>query len=120
MKNIFSVQYEKLEFNRSRAYILGFSEDDIKDIIIELIKLEYDKGKKLVFIDDKNTVAEIIKKKHTFLSLDGAKIALTENDLSLIMSFLLDATEEYMSYDHIDLELSSEDQAVEVCIKINQ
>lgn len=66
-----------------------------------MIKLEYDIGKKLVFID-------------------AAKVALTENDLSLIMSFLLDATEEYMSYDHNDLELLSEDQAVDVCIRINQ
>ncbi len=120
MKNKLLIQYEKLEFDTGYAYILGLSKDHIKAIALELMKLEYNKIKTLVFSDGKSTVAEIVKKEKAVLSIDGSQLTLTDNDLSLIMSFLLDATEEYLSYDHIDLELSEGNKTFDICIKVNQ
>ena len=48
------------------------------------------------------------------------ELSLTENNVELILSFLLDATEEYMVYDHIDLEFSVENKTTDVCIAIKQ
>ncbi len=118
MKNQFSIQYESLIFDDCHSHIIGFSKPDIKDIAISLMKLVYGKIKKITFCSSNKVTAEIIKQDHLIISIDEEKIPLTQNDVELILSFFLDATEEYMAYDHIDLEFTVENKSIDVCISI--
>ena len=118
MKNQFSIQYESLVFDDCHSHIIGLSKPDIKDIAISLMKLVYGKIKKITFCSSNKVTAEIIKYDNLILSIDEEKIPLTQNDVELILSFFLDAIEEYMAYDHIDLEFTVENKSIDVCISI--
>jgi hypothetical protein len=72
-------------------------------------------------IDDIHGFAVIKMRKcapNLILSIVEEKIPLTQNDVELILSFFLDATEEYMAYDHIDLEFTIENKSIDICIAI--
>lgn len=118
MNNQFSIQYESLVFDDYHSHIIGFSKPDIKDIAISLMKLVYGKIKKIALYNGNRISAELIKRDNIVLSFDEKEITLTENNVELILSFLLDATEEYMAYDHIDLEFSVENKSIDICLAI--
>ena len=118
MKNQFSIQYESLTFDDSHSYIFSLCKTDTKDIAISLIKLMYGKIKKIALYNGNRISAELIKRNNIVLSFDEKEITLTENNVELILSFLLDATEEYMAYDHIDLEFSVENKSIDICLAI--
>lgn len=118
MKNQFSIQYEFLTFDDSQSYIISLCASDIKEIAISLMKLIYGKIKKIALYNGNRISAELIKRNNIVLSFDEKEITLTENNVELILSFLLDATEEYMAYDHIDLEFSVENKSIDICLAI--
>ena len=78
------------------------------------------KIKKIALYNGNRISAELIRRDNIVLSVDEKELSLTENNVELILSFLLDATEEYMAYDHIDLEFSVENKTTDVCIAITQ
>ena len=118
MKNQFSIQYESIIIDDSQSYIISLCPSDIKEIAISLMKLMYGKIKKIAFYNGSRISAELIKRDNIVLSVDEKEITLTENNVELILSFLLDATEEYMTYDHIDLEFSLENKSIDICLAI--
>jgi len=120
MKNQFSIQYESLTFDDSHSYIFSLCKTDTKDIAISLMKLMYGKIKKIALYNGNRISAELIKRNNIVLSVNEKEISLTENNVELILSFLLDATEEYMAYDHIDLEFFVENKSIDICIAIKQ
>ena len=120
MKNQFSIQYEFHTFDDSHSYIFSLCKTDTKDIAISLMKLMYGKIKKIALYNGNRISAELIRRDNIVLSVDEKELSLTENNVELILSFLLDATEEYMAYDHIDLEFSVENKTTDVCIAITQ
>ena len=82
------------------------------------MKLMYGKIKKIALYNGNRISAELIKRNNIVLSFDEKEITLTENNVELILSFLLDATEEYMAYDHIDLEFFVENKSIDICLAI--
>ena len=118
MKNQFSIQYESLTFDDSHSYIFSLCKTDTKDIAISLMKLMYGKIKKITLYNGNRISAELIRRDNIVLSVDEKELSLTENNVELILSFLLDATEEYMAYDHIDLEFSVENKSIDICLAI--
>ena len=118
MNNQFSGSYEKINFDNLTSYLIGFNREDIKDIVIQFLKLQNKKIEKIKFCNNsKSIVAELVNNEQFILILDEQKITLSQNDLDVILSFLLDATDEYMSYDHIDLDFKTENRTIDVCFK---
>ena len=116
MYNSFVASVEKLNDEHMESYMIGFHNNDIKDITIQLLKLIYKKIDKIKFLDEKkSTTIELANKKQFVLLLDNNQIPLSQNDIDVLTSFLLDATEEHMAYDHIDLEFQIENTEIDVC-----
>ena len=116
MYNSFVASVEKLNGEHMESYMIGFHNNDIKDITIQLLKLIYKKIDKIKFLDEKkSTTIELANKKQFVLLLDNNQIPLSQNDIDVLTSFLLDATEEYMAYDHIDLEFQIENTEIDIC-----
>ena len=66
------------------------------------------------FCDNKESVVvEFVNQDRFLLIVDGQAVTLNQTNIEVIISFLLDATEEYMNYDHIDFEFPK--QKVDVC-----
>ncbi len=116
MNNSFIVSYEKLSDEHITSYLIGFHRNDIKDILIQFLKLSNKKIEKIKFFDEKKSaIAELINKNEFILILDDNKIPLSQNDVEVLTAFLLDATEEYIEYDHIDFEIQTDTDVVDVC-----
>ena len=64
---------------------------------------------------NKSTTVELVNKNQFVLILNNNQIPLSQNDIDVLTSFLLDATDEYMAYDHIDLEFQIENTEIDVC-----
>ena len=116
MNNSFLVSVEKLDDEHMESYIIGFHNNDIKDITIQLLKLIYKKIDKVKFFNEnKSTTVELVNKNQFVLILNNNQIPLSQNDIEVLTSFLLDSTDEYMAYDHIDLEFQIENTEIDVC-----
>ena len=69
---------------------------------------------KIKFCDNKKSVvAEFVNQDRFSLIVDGQEVTLSHTNFDVVISFLLDASEEYMDYDHIDFEFSKE--KIDVC-----
>jgi len=114
MINQFTVSFEKISDESVKSYLIGFQKNDIRDIAIQFLKIQYRKIDKIKFCDDKKaTVAEFVNQDRLLLIVDGQTVTLNQTNIETITSFLLDAVEEYMNYDHIDFEFSKE--MIDVC-----
>ena len=60
-------------------------------------------------------IAELVNKNQLILVLNHNQIPLSQNDVEVLTSFFLDATDEYMEYDHIDFEFQTKTAEVNVC-----
>ena len=110
----FTVSFEKISDESLASYLIGFQKNDVKDIAIQFLKLQYKKIDKIKFCDTKkSTVAEFVNQDRFSLIVDGKEVTLNHTNLDVVISFLLDASEEYMDYDHIDFEFSKE--KIDVC-----
>ena len=110
----FTVSFEKISDESLASYLIGFQKNDVKDIAIQFLKLQYKKIDKIKFCDNKKSaVAEVVNQDRLLLIVDGQAVTLSQTNIELILSFLLDATEEYMDYDHIDFEFPKE--KIDVC-----
>ncbi len=109
MINQFTVSFERISDESATSYLIGFQKNDIKDIAIQFLKLQYRKIDKMKFCDNKKSiVVEFVNQARFLLVIDGHTIILSQTNIEVITSFLLDATEEYMNYDHIDFEFPTE------------
>ena len=109
MNGRFTVSFEKISDEGSASYLIGLQKNDIKDIALQFFKLQYGKIDKIKFCDNKkSTVAEFVNQDRFLLNVDGRSIILSRDNAEVITSFLLDAVEEYMNYDHIDFEFTTE------------
>ena len=116
MNNSFVVSVEKLDDEHMESYTIRFRNNDIKDITIQLLKLIYKKINKVKFLDEnKSTTVELVNKNQFVLILNNNQIPLSQNDIEVLTSFLLDSTDEYMAYDHIDLEFQIENTEIDIC-----
>ena len=114
MNSQFTVSFEKISDESLASYLIGFQKNDVKDIAIQFLKLQYKKIDKIKFCDNnKSTVAEFVNQDRFSLIVDGQEVTLSHTNLDVVISFLLDASEEYMDYDHIDFEFSKE--KIDVC-----
>ena len=114
MTNQFTISYEKICDESAISYLIEFQKNDIKDIAIQFLKLQYRKIDKIKFCDNKKSaVAEFVNQDRFLLIIDGQTVTLSQPDIEVITSFLLDATEEYMNYNHIDFEFPTE--KIDVC-----
>ena len=119
MNNQFSISFEKINDKNTSSYIIGFHKNEIKDIAIQFIKLQYKKIENIRFSDKQGTVAvKFINKDNFSLVIENHTISLSQTNIELITSFLLDSTDEYMNYDHIDIEFSAEQ--IDVCFMLIQ
>ena len=109
MCNQFTVSFEIINEESSASCLIGLQKNDIKDIAIQFLKLQYRKIGKIKFCDNKKSVvAEFVNQDRVLLIVDGQIVTLSQTNIEFITSFLLDATEEYMNYDHIDFEFPIE------------
>ena len=114
MTNQFTISYEKICDESGTSYLIEFQKNDIKDIAIQFLKLQYRKIDKIKFCDNKKSaVAEFVNQDRFLLIIDGQTVTLSQPDIEVITSFLLDATEEYMNYNHRDFEFPTE--KIDVC-----
>ena len=114
MCNQFTVSFEIINEKSSASCLIGLQKNDIKDIAIQVLKLQYRKIGKIKFCDNKKSVvAEFVNQDRFSLIVDGQEVTLSHANLDVVISFLLDASEEYMDYDHIDFEFSKE--KIDVC-----
>ena len=114
MINQFTVSFEKISEENATSHLIGIQKNDIKDIAIQFLKLQYRKIDKIKFCDNKKSVvAEFINQDQFLLIIKGQTITLSKTNIEVITSFLLDATEECMNYDHIDFEFPTEN--IDVC-----
>ena len=114
MCNQFTVSFEIINEKSSASCLIGLQKNDIKDIAIQFLKLQYRKIGKIKFCDNKKSVvAEFVNQDRFSLIVDGQEVTLSHTNLDVVISFLLDASEEYMDYDHIDFEFSKE--KIDVC-----
>ena len=114
MNGRFKVSFEKISDEGSASYLIGLQKNDIKDIALQFFKLQYGKIDKIKFCDNKkSTVAEFVNQDRFLLNVDGRSIILSRDNAEVITSFLLDAAEEDMNYDHIDFEFTTE--KIDVC-----
>ena len=114
MNGRFTVSFEKISDEGSASYLIGLQKNDIKDIALQFFKLQYGKIDKIKFCDNKKyTVAEFVNQERFILIVDAQTVTLSQNNIELITSFLLDTTEEYINYDHIDFEFTTE--KIDVC-----
>ena len=57
----FTVSFEKISDESLASYLIGFQKNDVKDIAIQFLKLQYKKIDKIKFCDNKkSTVAEFV------------------------------------------------------------
>ena len=114
MTNRFTVSFDRTNDGSTASCLIGLQKNDIKDITIQFLKLQYRKIDKLKFCDNKESVVvEFVNQDRFLLIVDGQAVTLNQTNIEVITSFLLDATEEYMNYDHIDFEFPK--QKVDVC-----
>ena len=114
MTNRFTVSFEKISGESAISYLIELQKKDIKDIAIQFLKLQYRKIDKIKFCDNKKAVVAEFTNQGRFLFIVGTQtVTLSQSNIEVITSFLLDATEEYMNYDHIDLEFPTE--KIDVC-----
>ena len=116
MNNSFVVSFERLNDGHMESYFIGLQGKDVKDLTIQFLKLIYKKIHKILFLNEKKTViAELVNKNQLILVLNHTQIPLSQNDAEVLTSFFLDATDEYMEYDHIDFEFQTKTDEVNVC-----
>lgn len=116
MNNSFVVSFEKLNDEHTESYFIGFQGNDAKDLTIQFLKLIDKKINKIQFFNEKKSViAELVNKNQLILVLNHNQIPLSQNDVEVLISFFLDATDEYMEYDHIDFEFQTKTAEVNVC-----
>ena len=116
MNNSFVVSFERLNDGHMESYFIGLQGKDVKDLTIQFLKLIYKKIHKIPFLDEKKTViAELVNKNQLILVLNHNQIPLSQNDVEVLTSFFLEATDEYMEYDHIDFEFQTKTAEVNVC-----
>jgi hypothetical protein len=117
MNNHFIISFEKIKDENLVSYILGFHKHEIKDIAIQFMKLQYKKLESIKFCDEKGAmVAKFINKAGFSLVIENDMLALSKTHIELITSFLLDSTDEYLNYDHIDIEFS--EKQIDTCFAI--
>ena len=110
----FMVSIERINDESTTSCLIGLQKNDVKDIAIQFLKLQYKKIDKIKFCDNKkSTVIEFVNQNRLLLIVDGQAVTLNRDNIEAITSFLLDATEEYMNYDHIDFEFPKE--KIDIC-----
>ena len=113
----FIISFEKIKDETSASYIIGFHKHNVKDIAIQFMKLQYKKLECIKFCDEKgDIIAKFINKDSLSLIIENHTTPLSKNNFELIMSFLLDSTDKYLNYDHIDIEFS--EKQIDVCFMI--
>ena len=111
------ISFKKIKDETSASYIIGFHKHNVKDIAIQFIKLQYKKLECVKFCDEKgDIIAKVVNKDSISLIVENHTIPLSKNNVELITSFLLDSTDEYLNYDHIDIEFS--EKQIDVCFVI--
>ena len=119
MNNQFSISFEKINDKNTSSYIIGFNKNEIKDIAIQFMKVQYRKIQNIKFCNKQGAVVvKFINKDNFSLVIEDHTISLSQTNIGLITSFLLDSTNEYMNYDHIDIEFSAEQ--IDVCFMLIQ
>ena len=119
MNNQFSISFEKINDKNTSSYIIGFNKNEIKYIAIQFMKLQYRKIQNIKFCNKQGAVVvKFINKDNFSLVIEDHTISLSQINIELITSFLLDSTDEYMNYDHIDIEFSAEQ--IDVCFMLIQ
>ena len=114
MTNRFTVSFDRINDGSTTSCLIGLQKNDIKDITIQFLKLQCRKIDKIKFCDNKESVVvEFVNQDRFLLIVDGQAVTLNQTNIEVIISFLLDATEEYMNYDHIDFEFLKE--KIDVC-----
>lgn len=87
---------------------INLDKSDILKLIISLLKLAFRKQEQLILFDELNNTSAIIKYNNYYritLKNKYKEHKLSEEQLSLLYSFLLDNTEDYAEYNHIDIEI---------------
>ena len=109
MTNHFTVSLEKFRGEDSVGYLIGIPQKDMKDLAVQFLKLQYGKLETIKLFDRSGADAfALIHRDRIAFPADGCTVSLGQTNVEFITSFLLDATDEYMNYDPIDLEFPTE------------
>lgn len=115
--NVFTVSFETFSDEQAVSYLIEFRKTDAKDLVVQFLKLQYGKIPKIKFCDRKgNAVSEWTCQDGLSWRIAHRTVALSQTAAEQITSFLLDATDEYMNYDHIDVTLPTD--KIDVCLAI--
>ena len=100
----FTVSFEKISDESLASYLIGFQKNDVKDIAIQFLKLQYKKIDKIKFCDNKkSTVAEFVNQDRFSLIVDGREVILSHTNLDVVISFLLDACDNAFSFEEMEI-----------------
>ena len=109
--------------SEQEVYIqINIGKSDINKLIILLLKLAFRKQKQVILYDELNNINAIIKYNNCYsitLSNKYKEHKLSEEQLNLLYSFLLDNTEDYAEYNHIDIEIYDEGKIYNYTISVS-
>ena len=109
--------------SEQEVYIqINIDKSDINKLIILLLKLAFRKQKQVILYDELNNINAIIKYSNCYsitLNNKYKEHKLSEEQLNLLYSFLLDNTEDYAKYNHIDIEIYDEGKIYNYTISVN-
>ena len=85
MNNQFSISFEKINDKNTSSYIIGFHKNEIKDIAIQFIKLQYKKIENIKFNDKQGAVvAKFVNKDNFSLVIENHTISLSKSTVSTL------------------------------------
>ena len=108
--------------SEQEVYIqINIGKSDINKLLILLLKLSFRKQKQVILFDELNNTSAIIKYNNCYsitLKNKYKEHKLSEEQLNLLYSFLLDNTEDYAEYNHIDIEIFDEGKIYNYTISV--
>lgn len=110
------------EFEQERWVDLKVYKEDVPQIVVQCLKLKTNKLKKTLLKDVKNDMEVIITYSDNkyCMTIGASDLFLHSENLDLVTSFLLDCTEEYVRYNHIDFEISTGKVTTNMTISITE
>ena len=110
---------DTLTDGKRQCYMIGIYAEDIKDIITDAVKLSFGKTGHLTFnCGGKDRLRFTVSRGKTVIEIGGNRFSVDKNAEEALMSFLIDSTEEYPAYDHIDLTLSGIEKQADIDISL--
>ena len=117
---MYQIKMTITHLNACEWYGFYLEHSDVESFIIKLLEMKLDRISNLIILDPESRESTVISKTFSgfFLKLGDDTFPVCSSTTELIVSFLLDQTNIFCGYDHIDFEISNEARTVEITIKV--